>query len=471
MVSISFSDLLDCTPQYESSVRDILRDLVRFPTVAFREPKAITECADHLEELLQTYGYKATQYPTVPSGSPVVFAEKDVGAPKTLMFYHHYDVQPEDPIDLWISPPWELTEREGRIYGRGAVDNKGHIAISVVAMKLLEDQMDELPVNVKFVIEGEEEAGSNNLPHFTTAHTSLLKADGCIWEGAGLYPQDGEPLTVSTPIEIWCGLKGDAYFDLKAGGSPNFPRTDVHSGSAAAVPNSAWRLIWALNSLKDEQENILVEGFNELVQPPLKEDIEALKDYKGDLESALKKDYKLDRLLHGRSGLDLYIPLYLGPSFSICGLSSGFQDSGSKTIVPAEAAAKLDFRLVPDLTVEKVEELLKFHLTKHGFNDLEVSLVTGYDPGKTSVTHPFIQTIRNVTRKIVVPAPVNVIPFAPGSGPAYLFTPYTPLCLVTNRVEGINGHAPNENMPLNSIKPSLAYNAFIAQILAEQKNG
>ncbi|MFX1285922.1 MAG: M20/M25/M40 family metallo-hydrolase [Promethearchaeota archaeon] len=443
-----------------------MKELTQFPTVAFREPRAIQECANYLADLLQDYGYKASQYPTAADGSPVVFAEKNIGAPKTLMFYHHYDVQPEDPIDRWVSSPWELTERDGRVFARGAVDNKGHIAISILAIQLLEDYM-KLPINIKFVIEGEEEAGSNNLPHFTQAHPSLLMADGCVWEGMGLYPIIEEPLTLETPVEIWCGLKGDAYFDLKAGGPPKFPRTDVHSGSAAVVPHAAWRLVWALNTLKDSQENILVEGFNELVAPPLEEDLEALQSYEGDLESVFKRNYELDQLLLNRSGIDLSVPLFLEPSLTICGLNSGFQASGSKTIVPAEASAKLDFRLVPNLTMKKVDELLRAHLIKHGFNDLEISLVTGYDSAKTSVSHPFIRTIQDATKKIIAPTPVNVIPFAPGSGPAYLFAPYTPLCLVTNHVEGLNGHAPNENLPLNTIKPSLAYNAFIAQLLAE----
>ena len=469
MVALNFSELLKLSSQYESTVYDILKDLVKFPTVAYREVTAINDCADYLENLLSEYGYKVSLHPTRSDGHPVVYAEKNEDADKTLLFYHHYDVQPEDPLDSWVSSPWELTERDGRLFGRGAVDNKGHIAVSLIAIKMLEDKLGSLPVNVKFVIEGEEEAGSESLPKFAKPHSDLLKADGCIWEGAGFHPGEGEgegdTLKLSSPVEIWCGLKGNAYFELKAGGSPHFPRTDVHSGSAAASPNAAWRLVWALNTLKDNQENILLEGFNELVKPPLEEDIEALKQYQGDLESFLKKDYGLENLLLNRTGLDLLIPLFLEPSFSICGMQGGYQGPGGKTIVPAKASVKLDFRLVPDLTVKQVEQLLRAHLTKHGFDDIEVQLQTGYEPSKTSVNHPFIRTIKEVTTELVSPTPINVVPFAPGSGPAYLFTPYTPLCMVFNRTEGVNGHAPNENWPINSTKPSLAYNALIAQSL------
>jgi len=469
MVALNFSELLKLSSQYESTVYDILKDLVKFPTVAYREVTAINDCADYLENLLSEYGYKVSLHPTRSDGHPVVYAEKNEDADKTLLFYHHYDVQPEDPLDSWVSSPWELTERDGRLFGRGAVDNKGHIAVSLIAIKMLEDKLGSLPVNIKFVIEGEEEAGSGSLPKFAKPHSDLLKVDGCIWEGAGFHPGEGEgegdTLKLSSPVEIWCGLKGNAYFELKAGGSPHFPRTDVHSGSAAASPNAAWRLVWALNTLKDNQENILVEGFNELVKPPLEEDIEALKQYQGDLESLLKKDYGLENLLLNRTGLDLLIPLFLEPSFSICGMQGGYQGPGGKTIVPAKASVKLDFRLVPDLTVKQVEQLLRAHLTKHGFDDIEVQLQTGYEPSKTSVNHPFIRTIKEVTTELVSPTPINVVPFAPGSGPAYLFTPYTPLCMVFNRTEGVNGHAPNENWPINSTKPSLAYNALIAQSL------
>ncbi|MFX0087349.1 MAG: M20/M25/M40 family metallo-hydrolase [Candidatus Hodarchaeota archaeon] len=467
MVSISYSELINRSQQYESKVLKILRELVKFPTVAFRDTVGIQDCANYLVELLHNLGYKAALYPTVPEGSPVVYAEKDVGAPKTLLYYNHYDVQPEDPLESWISSPWEFTEREGRMFGRGTIDNKGPFTINLHAMELLEDQMGELPVNVKFVIEGEEEAGSDNLPHFAKPNAHLLKADGCIWEGAGLFSMEQDSLEVKNLVEIWCGLKGDAYFDIKAGGIPNYPNRDAHSGLAPAVPNAAWSLIWALNTLKDDKENILVEGFNELVQPPEKTEIDALKNYQGDIESLLKRDYQLDTLLMDRSGLDLYKSVYLGPSLSICGLKGGFQELGSKTIVPAEASAKLDFRLVPNLTVKKTEELLKAYLTKKGFGELKINLVTGYEPAKTSVSHPFIQLVKKVTQEIISPTPVNVIPYAPGSGPAYLFSEHTPLCIVSNRLEGVNGHAPNENIPLNVIKPGLAYNALIAQLLVD----
>jgi len=453
--------------KYESEFKKILGNLVKFPTVAYREPKAIEECANEIEEILKSFGYTAKQYPTAPEMPPVVFGEKNIGAKKTIMFYHHYDVQPENPLDLWKSSPWKLTERDGRLFARGTTDDKGEFVFSLLSIKLLEDKFGKSPVNVKFVLEGEEEAGSNNLGKFTTKNPSLLKANGCIWEGAMLTPSENDIVIFDTPVDLTCGLKGDAYFDFKTTGPPKFPRTDVHSGSAALTPNAAWRLVWALSTLKDENENILIEGINELVKEPDKEDLEVLSKQGTETELMFKHDYQLDNTLLGKTGLELLVELYLKPSLSISGLNSGFQDKGSKTIVPAEASAKVDFRLVPNLTMEKAEELLKKHLLKHGFDDIDISLITGYDPAKTPISDPFIQLLRNVTDVITQPKTTVTTPVAAGSGPAYLFTPYTPICFVGNNVEGLNGHAPNENIPIRSIKPSIVYNAIIAMEMAK----
>lgn len=465
----TFLELVGNSAKYQTEFKKLLGELIKHPSVAFREPEGISNCADNLVEILEKFGYQAKLYPTVPDGASVVYGERNVGALKTILFYHHYDVQPEDPLDLWESSPWKLEERNGRLYGRGTADDKGEILISLFGMQLLEDQFGKLPINVKFVIEGEEEAGSDHLQVFTDKHSDLLKADGCIWEGAVLTPEDEEKFNFATPVELVCGLKGDAYFDIKTIGPPKFPRTDVHSGEAAATPNAAWYLVWALSTLKDQNENILIEGINELVQDPSTEDLEVLKTIGTSWEELFKKDLNLEKILLDRSGIELHTELSLKPSLTITGLKSGFQEEGSKTIVPAEASAKLDFRLVPNLTMEKVDELLKQHFQKHGFDDLEVKLIVGYNPSKTSVNHPFIRLLKEISDDINISHPTNIVPIAYGSGPAYLFTPYTPICFVGNAIGGCNGHAPNENIPIKSINSSIAYNAIIAKQLAKEK--
>ena len=466
MIKELFFDYQKKSSKYEQEFRKILTELVTFPTVADRETKAINDCADSLEGFLKQYGYSVTQYPTREDGYPVVFAEKNVGAPKTMLFYHHYDVQPEDPLDKWVSSPWKLTERDGRIYGRGVADDKGEFVISMLAMDLLEKELGTLPVNIKFVLEGEEEAGSEHLPVFAKKHSELLKADGSVWEGNLLFPSKDNPTTYDTPVGLICGLKGTIYYEVTTKGPPYFPRTDVHSGEAAATPNAAWSLIWGLSTLKDENENILIDGFNELVQDPLEEDLAELKKANDSFERRIVDDYQLGHALLNRTGTDLLIETLLKPSLSICGLDSGYQGPGSKTIVPAKAMAKVDFRLVPNLTMEKVDELVQQHLKKHNIDYLDFKSLGGYDPAKTPVNHPYVQMVKAVSAEITG-KPVEIIPIAAGSGPAYLFTPYVPICMAGNDAVGLNGHAPNENMPADCISPSIAYNAVIAYALGK----
>ena len=465
-----FSELYRHTPTYQKKAIEILRDILRFRTVAFREPEDIIICAQRYQEILLSYGYSAKIVPTSNDGSPVVYGEKNVGADTTLMFYRHYDVQPEGSINDWLSSPWELTERDSRLYGRGVADNKGHFVMALMAIQLIEEQYDELPINIKFICEGEEEAGSKNLPYFTEKNERLMKADVCIWEFASVYLDEKNPLiddkpNLKGPFNIDCGLKGVAYFELEAGKPKIFPNRDVHSGEAAAVPNAAWRMAWALNTLKDQNENILVEGFNELVERPSDEDIEVLKEVDYDPADGYLIDYELDDTLLGRRGLVLNIELQLKPSLTICGLDSGHTGQGAKTIVPSKALSKLDFRLVPNLTSSKVEILLKKHLHNNGFDDIEVRLLNGYEPAKTPVSHPFIKKVRSITQDLIDPIKVNITPLAPGSGPAYLFTPHTAIFMGTNPIYGLNGHAPNENLPKSIFASGIAYNAYLLQML------
>ncbi len=449
-----FKEILAKSVSYEKRYIDLLDRLVRHPSVSAREPVGNVECARELEGILREYGYKVSEYPIV--GAPVVYAEMHVGAKKTLMFYHHYDVQPAGDLSLWDSSPWKLTTRGDRIYGRGTSDDKAPIVTSLLAMDHVGKMLGEMPVNVKFVIEGQEEAGSSDLSRFTKEKAEFLKVDGLLWEGGSGVP--------GSPAEVACGLKGDAYFELTTTGPPKFPRTDVHSGEAGAVPNAAWRLVWALSTLKDENENITIDGFNELVRPPSEEDIDALKKHKSDIVARFKDDYDLDRLVLGRTGLELLTSLYLKPVLSITGLTSGDQSASDMTIIPSKAKAKLDFRIVPDLTTDGVSRLLRAHLDARGFTDIEARLTTGYEAAKTPVNHPFIKMVLAVAEEVASPAPASILPMTGGSGPAYLFVDHAPLCMPYSYadMEGVNTHAPNENITIQSIGTSMAFNATLA---------
>ena len=454
----AFKVLTNRAKDWENEAIDLLKDFVSYRTVAPRDDEGLKACADSIRVSFKERGYASATY--AKGGAPVVYASKDVGAKKTLLFYHHYDVQPEGSLDLWHSSPWELVRRGDRFYGRGTNDDKGPLVSSMMGVEMIEQILGKTPVNVRFVVEGEEEAGSASLPNFAKDKEDFLVADGCVWEGVQAIP--------GSPGEVVCGLKGDAYFDLVSAGVPHFARTDAHSGDAGAVPNAAWRLVWALSTLKAPDETITVDGFNDLVRKPLQEDLDALKEYQGDAVARFKHEYGLEKLLMDREGLELLKALFLAPQMSISGLTSGYQGIEDMTIVPATASAKLDIRTVPDLTVDKVHELLRKHLDARGFNDIKVVRKPGYEPAKTSVRHPYITLVHSIMKEACDPAGTGVVPMAQGSGPAFLFAKHAPLCMSYSYadIEGTDCHAPNENMKLESLPGSMAVVAAIAERLA-----
>ena len=456
-----FSEILEKARDVEEEAWELLSEMVSYPSVATRDYRGIEDCANMLEERFKQTGYKVLRFSE--SGPPVVYAEKNVGAKKTIMFYHHYDVQPEGDLGLWTSSPWELTVRGDRAYGRGLADDKGPLVESMIGIELLEKLMTKLPVNVRFVVEGEEESAPNNLPKFAHAHPELMKANGCIWENGSAMP--------GSPAVIVCGMKGDAYFELRAGGNPKFPAVDVHSGEANAVPNPAWKLVWALSTLKDKNENILIEGFNKEVAEPTPQEMAAVMEHSEDLEGLIKKEHGLDKLLMGRKGEELVRWLYFKPTVTISGLTSGAQTSEDVTIVPAKASAKVDVRLVPNLTMEKAERLVKAHVLKQGFDDVEVEFKSGYDPAKTPLDDPFITMLKALSAEAVAPAYVRVIPIIGSSGPVAFFTPHTPICMTYSHaeVDGTNSHAPNENMLVANMRNGIAYCAATALRLGETR--
>ncbi len=453
----TFAALRDRSREYEKGERDFLAEMVQFKTIAPREEEPLNECAGLIDREFRKRGYRSALY--VRGGAPIVYASKDNGAEKTLLFYHHYDVQPAGDLGLWRSSPWELATRDGKIYGRGVSDDKGPLVASMAGVDLIEDILGELPVNVRFVVEGEEEAGSMSLPAFTKEHKDFITADGSVWEGVSATP--------GSPGEVVCGLKGDAYFELVTKGAPDFARTDAHSGEAGAVPNAAWRLVWALSTLKNPDERIAVDGFDELVREPLEEDVESLREYQGDITGQIMHEYGLERPLRGRRDLELLKELFLRPQMSICGITTGYQGVEDMTVVPAKASAKLDVRMVPDMTVDKVHALLRRHLDARGFTDIEVVKKPGLEPAKTPVSHPYIKLVHSIMKEVCQPAGTGVVPMAQFSGPAAMFAEHSPLCMAYcyADTEETFTHAPNENMKVESMLGSIALVAAIVERL------
>ena len=227
----------------------------------------ITECADLVARMLRKRGFEARVMPT--RGHPVVYGQAPGGGAKTpartLMFYNHYDVQPPEPLELWDSPPFQPALRDGVLYARGVSDDKGHIIARLAAIDAFLAVTGELPCPVKFLIEGEEEVSSVSLPPFIAEYKELLAADGCIWEFGGV-DEDGTPMQ-------YTGMRGICYVELRA----KTGTLDAHSGLGGSIfPNAAWRLAWALNTLKGPDERIRIPGFYDNVVPPTARDLELL---------------------------------------------------------------------------------------------------------------------------------------------------------------------------------------------------
>src|SRR5205807_5714823 len=294
----------------------------------------------------------------VSSGPPTIVGQAGTGA-RTLLVYDHYDVQPPDPLDEWATPPFEPTERDGFLDGRGVSDNKGNLMARLQAIEAYRATIGELPLRIRVLYEGEEESGSAHLAAFVARHGERLRADGCIWE-AGYKDAAGRP-TIS------CGLKGIAYVELRVRAASK----DAHSSLATIVPNPAWRLVWALATLKNERDEITIDGFMDRVRPPTAAELRALERLPFD-EPGMLRIHGIKRFVRGLSGVELKKKHFFEPTCTICGIVSGYTGAGSKTVLPAVARAKIDFRLVPDLTPDKVTTLLRAHLDRRGFTAIDV---------------------------------------------------------------------------------------------------
>jgi acetylornithine deacetylase/succinyl-diaminopimelate desuccinylase-like protein len=388
--------------------------------------------------MLEARGFTAEILPT--EGAPVVVAERlGRNRDRTLLFYNHYDVQPAEPLDLWETPAFEPSVRDGKLYARGVSDDKGHLTSRLFAIDALLDETGELPCNVKFVVEGEEEIGSVHLPDFVRENKAKLAADACIWEFGGVDHRE-------VPMQ-YLGMRGICYVEL----SVETAKVDVHSGLGGSIfPNAAWRLIWALNSLKDSDERVRIPGFYDPVVPPMERDIEIAKALP-EIAEEYKSRYGIDRFLKGLTGgVELFLAEVFEPSCTICGLTSGYQGVGSKTVLPAKASAKVDFRLVPDQTPPQVVEQLRAHLDAEGFSDVQIDFLGGGPPARTNPDDPFIQLVIDSANQ-VYDQPMEMVPMVGGSGPNHAFIHELRVPVATAGVgyPGANAHAPNENLRLD----------------------
>lgn len=434
----------------DSFVEDLVK-LVKQPSVSAKG-EGIEECAILVEKMLQEIGV-STKIIRGERGHPVVYGEiKSKKSGKTILFYNHYDVQPPEPLEKWMCKPFSGKIINGKVYGRGASDNKGNFVSRLKAVQTLLKVTGDVPVNIKFFVEGEEEIGSPNLEPVIKKYRDLFSADAAIWEFGGT-DRRGRP-------NLYLGLKGVLSVELKASGASR----DVHSANAPLIPNSAWRLAWALNLLKDKEENILIEGFYDNVLPPSSEEIECLKNIPFE-EEEFKKELGLKEFLQNKSGLKALKALLYQPTCTINGFVSGYTGKGSKTVLPHEASAKLDFRLVPNQNPTEIFQKLIGYLKRHGFDDLEVIKYGSTEPTRTPINDPFVKLVAKTAEKVYGEKAV-IYPTSAGSGPMHLFRNFLGYPVVSAGCSHpeANTHAPNENLKIESY---IKGTKFIATLISD----
>jgi acetylornithine deacetylase/succinyl-diaminopimelate desuccinylase-like protein len=408
----------------------ILFDYLKIPSIS-AQGKGVRESVKFLKRLFETLGFDTKVIET--KGYPVVFAQrKSRDGKKSILFYNHYDVQPPDPLDEWKSPPFEPTVRGGKIFARGVADNKANLIARIAAVKAILETDGDLPINVSFFVEGEEEIGSPNLKDVVEKNRKQIMADLCIWESGGINEKE-------RPIII-LGCKGIITGELVS----TTASVDIHSAMATVITNPAWRLVWALSCIKDRDERILIDGFYDNIVKPNRAEMKLLARLKLD-EKGIKKRYGIKKFINNVSGKELVKRLLCGTSFNIAGIRSGYIQEGHKTVLPHTAFVKFDIRLVPDMKVKDIIEKLRRHLNRSGFRDIEIKNIHGYPPAKTSAEHPLVKKIIKTAKRIWKKNPV-IYPTMGGSGPMYLFANIMPCIGVGVGNARSNIHAPNEQI-------------------------
>ena len=419
----------------DASLAELSR-LVAQPSVAAQN-LGMEACAKLVAGLLSARGFDTQIVPG--AGAPVVVGERSGASDRTLIFYNHYDVQPAEPLELWTSPPFEPARRDGKLFGRGVSDDKGHITARLLAIDALLAERDSLPCRIKWVIEGEEEIGSVHLPEFVHAQRERLAADACLWEFGGVDHRD-------VPLQ-YAGLRGICYVELTV----ETGTLDAHSGIGGSIfPNAAWRLVWALASLKGPDEKIRIPGHYDAVRSPSARDRELMAALP-EVAAEYRRQYGLQGFLRGMTGgVELRMAEVFEPTCTICGLTSGYQGPGSKTVLPARASAKVDFRLVPDQTPQDVLQKLRAHLDAQGFPDVSINFLGGEPAGRTDPDHPFIRLVAETARE-VYGRPMEIVPMVGGSGPnhAFIHELGVPVATAGMGYPDTRAHAPDENIRID----------------------
>jgi acetylornithine deacetylase/succinyl-diaminopimelate desuccinylase-like protein len=408
-----------------------LKELCTFPSISNHGLDAIKPARDWLANRLGDFTDRVETLDA--GGMPALYAEVRGAGSRKLLLYEHYDVQPVDPIDLWDSKPFEPVEKDGKLVARGVADDKADVMARIHALETLK-HLGEIPVTLRFLVEGEEEIGSKSFEKIAHDHADKLQADGCLWESGG-FDSAGRPT-------LFFGVRGLLYVQLRV----KLLDFDQHSGYASIYPSAAMYLVEALASLRDQDMNISIDGFYDGVVDPTEADRRTLAKIDSELNQR-KQLVGFERLIRDPSPDRLIEQLLFTPTCNIAGITTGYQGPGSKTVLPAEATAKLDFRLIPNQDPTDILAKLRRHLDSNGFEKIEILWSDGEKPVRSDPQSK-IGTVTSACVRELYGEPV-VWPFMQATGPMHPVV--ADLGIPTVMPVGVGRpdnrvHAPNENI-------------------------
>ncbi|MFX0096932.1 MAG: M20/M25/M40 family metallo-hydrolase [Candidatus Hodarchaeota archaeon] len=433
----------------------LLQKLVRQPSIS-AEKKGIWECAELIKGYMKDLGCQEARL-VETSGNPVVYGFYNAHADKTVIIYMMYDTQPVD------EPGWTVEPLEGRVVdvdpfgkclvARGAYNTKGELGAFINACRSIKAVGEEIPVNLIFVAEGEEELGSRHLHEFIKRYLDKLKEADAVFFPWTSQDQKGK-------VQMYLGVKGIIYFELELEGkSWGYGPTefDIHGSLKGCVDNPALRMIQALSTFTSKDGNkVVIDGFYDNVIPPSEEDMELLEKLEKTFdEESMKNDYRIERFVDDVHGKEALLKYLYTPSLNIDGIWSGYTGPGTKTVLPHRITVKMDVRLIPNMTVTEVLPRIRQHLDSLGFNEIRIrDLQEGYDWAKTSIKEPAAQAIVETYREFGFEP--EIWPHLAGSAPFCMFNrdPLNLPFVMGGLGHGLRAHAPDEYLVVGEDGPT-----------------
>ncbi len=442
----------------DSNMDNLISDLqilIRQPSVSAKN-EGIEKCAKLVQKLLKKSGINSEILRLKKGVAPIVYGEiKSKQNPKkTMMFYNHYDVQPAEPFDLWANPPFSGIRKGNKIFGRGATDDKGELITRIKAVEACLKTTGDVPCNIKFVIEGEEETGSAHIEKYLKKYKKKFSNDGVIWE-FGYVDAKNRPI-------IGLGMKGLLFVELSVKESIQ----DAHSSLAVLIKNPAWRLIDAVKTLRDSSGNILIKDWYKEVTSLSKQDLELIQKEPFD-ENVFKKEFGIKSFVGNKKGMDAKKALVAGATCNIAGFVSGYIGDGAKTVLPSDALIKIDFRLIPKMDPMKQVTRLKSHLKSKGFGDVKIKIFHGEAAARTNSSDPFVSHVKDAADKSFGTSILNVSNAGTGPMSSFVDILKAPCISIGSTYMFSRIHAPNEFARVDLLKKTTKCICLIMQNFGE----